>query len=157
MQETKQLNLPDRGHSMRDERAEEYFIWKGARTAKDFISYVKNVRGNKKLSHSGILKDAGISESLARSNPDIKQDLLDMEKQLREQGHLQQAAEQAAAGSTPNSMPIKQGRSFSDKKRIEQLEQELASVRVERDDLKEALKRYKMLDQYLSDTMRLPR
>ncbi len=76
------------GSGARDERAEEYFTWKGARAAVDFKGYIRNVRGVLKLSHSGILKDAGIAESLARSNPLIKQDLERMEQDLRELGRL---------------------------------------------------------------------
>jgi len=157
MEENKLPEVAGRAHSGRDERAEEYFLWKVKRTAYDFISYIKNVRGELKLSHSGILKDAGISDSLARSNPSIKQDLLEMEQQLRDNGYLPDIEIQAAADSPHTDTAAKQTRSLRDKKRIEQLEQSLAAVRLERDEMKEALSRYDLLEKYLSDTMRIPR
>lgn len=146
-----------REHSVRDERAEEYFTWKGTRTAVDFLGYVKNVRGTTKLSHSGVLKDAGISGSLARSNPFIQKDLLLIEGQLREKGYLPQTDSLPGVKKQSSSRPVRPDRSVRDRKRIEELEQELATVRLELDDLKEALKRYDLMEQYMSDTMRLPR
>ncbi len=101
------------GQGARDERADEYFTWKGERTAEDFVGYIKNVRGTIKLSHSGILKDASISESLARSNPFIKGDLLDMEKKLREQGHLP-SDKKSPNETTPDNKPTKPARSALD-------------------------------------------
>lgn len=157
MEEIEPPMPPGRGQSVRDERAEEYFTWKGARTAEDFHRYIKNVRGELKLSHSGILKDASIAQALARSNPHIKQDLVDMEEKLRELGHLPQAVKLASAELPPCNRPDKPAKASRDKKHIEQLEQKLAAVQLERDDLKEALRRCNLLEQYLSDTMRLPR
>jgi len=158
------VKLPVSGGSgARDERAEEYSIWKGDRTSIDFKGYIRNVRGIVKLSHSGILKDAGIADSLARSNPYIRKDLESMEEDLRKLGLLPQIAhpqdppEASQPQSTEDNIYGRPTRSLRDKQRIESLEQELAQVKLERDDAREALKRYDMLEQYMSETMRLPR
>jgi len=154
-------NCPAGGNSPRDERAEDYFTWKGGRTSVDFKGYIKNVRGVVKLSHSGILKDAAIADSLARSNPFIRKDLEAMEVELRELGllppkdRMQDSLE--ARPSTEDKMFGKSTRSLRDKRRIDELEQELAQVKLERNDAREAIRRYNMLEQYMSETMRLPR
>lgn len=99
------------GAGVRDERYDEYFKWKGDRTAKGFIGYIKNVRGVIKLSHSGILKDAGIAESLARSNPIIKDDLEGMDRKLVMIGHIPDPDQQhtpdtlSAAFDEPDNSP----------------------------------------------------
>lgn len=145
----------------RDERYDEYLLWVGSRSAEDFVGYIKNVRGVIKLSHSGILKDAGISESLARSNPHIKQHLVDMEKDLVKLGHIPDPAKQNDSGEqyspAQNNKPIEPSRSTRDKRRIEELEQEVARLKLERNDAREALDRYGMLDKYMSETLRFPR
>lgn len=148
---------------VRDVRAQEYFLWKGDRASNDFKSYIKNVRGVMKLSHSGILKDAGIADSLARSNPFIREDLETMESDLRELGllppvtHLENSPDTRQLQPLADSVCGKPTRSLRDKQRIESLEQELAQVKLERDDARDALKRYDMLEQYMSETLRLPR
>lgn len=153
-----------RGSGVRDERYDEYLLWIGNRTAEDFVGYVKNVRGVIKLSHSGILKDAGIAESLARSNPHIKKHLVDMEKDLIKLGHIPDPDKQSISDEQDppdtiekDNKPTKPSRSARDKRRIEQLEQEVALLKLERNDAREALDRYGMLEKYMSETMRWPR
>ena len=157
----KQKSLSAGGSGTRDERYDEYLLWVGGRTAEDFLGYVKNVRGVIKLSHSGILKDAGISESLARSNPHIKDHLEGMESELVELGHIPAPVDQDTpdTSDTPekDNKPTKPSRSARDKRRIEELEQEVARLKLERNDAREALDRYGMLEQYMSETLRLPR
>lgn len=157
-------SLVSGGTGVRDERYDEYLMWIGNRTAEDFVGYIKNVRGVIKLSHSGILKDAGISESLARTNPGIKQHLESMEKDLAKLGHIPDPAkqntsdEQNSPYTTENdNKPTKPPRSARDKRRIEELEQEVARLKLERNDAREALDRYGMLEKYMAETMRLPR
>lgn len=152
------------GSGVRDERYDEYLIWIGNRTAEDFVGYIKNVRGKLKLSHSGILKDAGISDSLARSNPYIKEHLEGMEEELIGLGHIPAPDKQNTSGEevspdTPekDNKPTNPSRSARDKRRIEELEQEVALLKLERNDARQALDRYGMLEKYMSETMRLPR
>lgn len=152
------------GTRVADERYNDFLIWVGNRTVEDFVGYIKNVRGVIKLSHSGILKDAGISDSLARTNPGIKQHLDAMEKALIELGHIPDPAKQNASDEQDSAdttekddKPTRPSRSARDKRRIEELTQEVALLKVERDDAREALDRYGMLEKYMSETMRLPR
>lgn len=152
------------GSGVRDERYDEYLLWIGNRTAEDFVGYVKNVRGAIKLSHSGILKDAGIAGSLARSNPYIKEHLEGMEDDLIRRGHIPAPAKQNTSDEQDSpytiekdNKPTRPSRSARDKRRIEELEQENAQLKLERNDAREALDRYGMLEQYMSETMRLPR
>lgn len=153
-----------RGSGVRDERYDEYLLWVGSRTAKDFVNYIKNVRGVYKLSHSGILNDAGIAIALARSNPLIKKHLMDMEKELIRLGHIPDPDKQNTSNgqNSPktldkiNRTPRSQC-SVHEKQRIDELEQEVTRLKIERDDAREALKRYGLHEKYMSETMRWPR
>lgn len=110
------------------------------------------VRGQ--LSRTEIARVCGFAKSVLVQNPRVKAALKTLEDGLRARGVLPPAAAGAGDGrplSPPNP------RAGADQARLKRLEAENASLRAELTDLRETLRRYRVMDDVLGASGRLPR
>ncbi len=109
------------------------------------------VRGQ--LSRTEIAKVCGFAKSVLVQNPRVKAALKTLEEQLRGRGVLPPLAD---SGNTASPTPPNPN-AVADKARLKRLEAENASLRAELTELREALRRYRVMDDVLSTTGRMPR
>lgn len=136
------------------ERAEQNLVtfqsWAASQDAGTFRDMV--VRGQ--LSRTEIAKVCGFAKSVLVQNPRVKAALKILEDDLRTQGVLPPLAADEGAG-TPLTPPGP--RAGADQARLKRLEAENASLRAELADLREQLRRYRVMEDVLGATGRLPR
>ena len=128
----------------------KFLNWRDAKSKNDFRQYVFR----NKLSRKKIAIECDFAKSVLNQNPKIKQALLELENSLKKIGVLSQDLIQTQRApvkviKTPENNHIK--------KLITQLENENMSLKVENKTLKDYLKKYNMIDLFLSETMRIPR
>jgi hypothetical protein len=146
------------GREVAERNWRDYLAWKVGKSAEDFRKYLSNVRGRMQLSRRMIAQDCGIGESAPRQNPRIAQDLEALEEELRKVGVLPAAASHPEPPrEISKKSPYEHGLTRQERRRLQNLENENATLREENRALKDALKRYDLLERFLSETMRVPR
>lgn len=128
----------------RDENIEDFDAWMERMTDDEFRQYVH--RGQ--LNRTDIAKELGFAKSALTQNPAIKQKLKDLEEKLREKGVLPPLADKVEDAS-PKKNP--------DEDRVRRLEAENAMLRAELDQHKKFIKRYRLFEKFMSETVRMPR
>ncbi len=108
-----------------------------------------------KLNRSEIATELNFSRSVMGQNPVIKESLLEMENQLRERGLLRAVGKLDPKAIRAESDRRQQslGRTQS---RVKALEQQVAALTAERDDLKRRVDRLEFLDHHMSTKGRVP-
>lgn len=127
-----------------------FLLWIASKADADYREMV--VRGQ--LNRKEIARECGFAKSVLLQNPRVKDSLKKLEADLRERGVLPPVAEPTAPtrpSETPNP------RVAADKARLKRLEVENASLRAEVMELRGQLDRYRLMDNVLSSTGRLPR
>lgn len=139
------------GQQRSEQNFSAFLSWMASKTDDEFREMV--ARGQ--LSRQEIASECGFAKSVLLQNPRVKGALKTLEAQLRERKLLPQMAEasenEAALQTSPNP------RAAADKARLKRLESENASLRAELTLLRAALDRYRLMDNVLCSTGRLPR
>lgn len=152
------------------DRAQENYLafcqWRNGKTLEQLIPYLSRRKNSgvieHKLNRSKISKELGIGSAI-NQNPDISKALFVLDSDMLAAGlrdaDVPVSAEMAAAKEIGPSimLPVQNGFSTADKRRISELEEENAFLREELKVKDAALKRYGLIDRFLTDTMRLPR
>jgi len=136
------------GSEIARENEAKFKSWVQERYASDdWISYVRG----EKLNRSEIARECNFAKSVLRQNPAVKSELQRLEENLSQAGVLSPATNQRDANH------LSETRATSDKRRLNLLEQQNQALLAEIASLKEQLKKFSLLDDYLSETGRLPR
>jgi hypothetical protein len=136
--------------------AEQYFAtfltWTSSKSDEEFRAMA--FRGQ--LNRQEVSKECGFSKSALWQNPRIKDALKLLEIGLRVRGILPPLAE-----NEPISEPLPPTGDTKhimvDKARLKRLESENASLRAELSQLRADLVKFKLMEQYMAETGRLPR
>ncbi|NCA90799.1 MAG: hypothetical protein EOM92_18435 [Gammaproteobacteria bacterium] len=136
------------------ERAEQNLVtfqsWAASQDEGTFRDMV--VRGQ--LSRTEIAKVCGFAKSVLIQNPRVRAALKALEDELRTTGVLPPRAAEGG-GDQPVSPPTPHA--SADQIRLKRLEAENAALRAELADLRERLQSYRVMEDVLSATGRLPR
>lgn len=158
------------GQSNKGKAQENYLAfcqWRNGKTLEQLIPYLsRRKKGGvieHKLNRSKISKELGIGSAI-NQNPDISKVLFGLDCDMLAAG-LRNAdvpvfTEVVASEGIPPSTatpPVQGALSAADKRRLNELEEENAYLREELKEKDSALKRYGLIDRFLTDTMRLPR
>ncbi len=150
------MEVGDNDHMNGQQRSEQNFAaflsWVSGKTDAEFREMV--VRGQ--ISRQEIARECGFAKSVLLQNPRVKDALKTLEAQLRERGVLPPQAPggdnaPAAPAITPNP------HAAADKARLKRLEAENATLRAEVMELRTSLERYRVMDNVLCSTGRMPR
>jgi|GEM_PF-5281121 len=156
--------------SNKDKAQDNYYTfcqWRSGKTLDQLIPYLSRRKNGEviehKLNRSKISKELGIGSAI-NQNPDISRALFGLDREmlaagLREPDVPVFAEMVASEGSAPSSAmpPVQGGLSAADRRRLNELEEENTYLREELKEKDAALKRYGLIDRFLTDTMRLPR
>lgn len=127
-----------------------FLEWTAGKTDAHYREMV--MRGQ--LSRKEIARECGFAKSVLLQNPRVKDALQSLEAQLRERGVL---PSQAVVRDGTALVVVGNQRANSDTVRLKRLESENASLRAEITQLRTDLERYRVMDNVLCSTGRLPR
>ncbi|MGO9379980.1 MAG: VPA1267 family protein [Dissulfurispiraceae bacterium] len=130
-----------------DKNIESFRSWVAGKSDVEFVDYV--YRGQ--LSRTDIAKECGFGRSALIQNPTIKKELSELEKRLREADILPKLSE------TTDTIPTGCTTTKKEDDRIKRLECENALLKAELAKKNEFIKHYGMIEQFMTETMRLPR
>ncbi|MFY9329491.1 MAG: VPA1267 family protein [Georgfuchsia sp.] len=139
------------GQQRSEQNLATFLSWVVSKTDDDFREMV--MRGQ--LSRQEIARECGFAKSVLLQNPRVKEALKTLEAQLRERQVLPSLADASEGGAAPQAPP--NPRTAADKARLKRLESENASLRAELAQLRASLDRYRLMDNVLCSTGRLPR
>lgn len=138
------------GQQKADKNHTTFLSWVASKTDADFREMV--LRGQ--LNRKEIARECDFAKSVLLQNPRVKDALRTLEVQLRERDILPPVADVATPApvtDAPNP------RAAADKARLKRLEAENAALRAELMELRGQLERYRLIDNVLASTGRLPR
>lgn len=138
------------GQQKADQNLTTFLSWVASKTDADYRGMV--ARGQ--LSRQEIARECCFAKSVLLQNPRVKEALRTLEVQLRERGILPPIAD---AARSPPSADAPNPSTAADKARLKRLEVENAALRAEVMELRDQLERYRLMDNVLSSTGRLPR
>lgn len=138
------------GQQRADENLATFLSWAASKTDADYREMV--LRGQ--LNRKEIARECGFAKSVLLQNPRVKEALRKVEVELRERDILPPVAEPTAPARPSEAA---NPRVAADKARLKRLEVENASLRAEVMELRGQLDRYRLMDNVLSSTGRLPR
>lgn len=142
------------GQQIAEENIRKFNAWVASKNDDDF----RTLGLGGALSRKDIADECQFSKSVLAQNPRVKGALKALEDSLRERGVLPPQAVESDGGSpemrTREPSPMRAAR---DAERLSRLEQENASLRAEAAELKRQLSRYRILQEALAETGRLPR
>ena len=127
-----------------------FLWWVASKTDADYRGMVR--RGQ--LSRQEIARECCFAKSVLLQNPRVNEALRALEAQLRERSILPPVAD---AARSPPSADAPNSHVAADKARLKRLEAENAGLRAEVTELRSQLERYRLMDNVLSSTGRLPR
>lgn len=138
------------GQQKADQNLSTFLSWVASKTDADYREMV--LRGQ--LSRKEIARECGFAKSVLLQNPRVRDALRTLEAQLRARDILPPVADPATP-APPAEAP--NPRVAADKARLKRLEAENAALRAELMELRDRLDRYRLMDEVLSSTGRLPR
>jgi hypothetical protein len=139
------------GQQRAEQNLATFLSWVASKTDLDFREMV--MRGQ--LSRQEIARECGFAKSVLLQNPRVKDALRLLEEQLRSRKVLPLLVESSLA-DTPEPTPPNP-RAAADKARLKRLESENASLRAELTLVRGDLERFRLMDDVLCSTGRLPR
>lgn len=159
-----------KGLGGKKENIEIYMAWKTGKSLTDFAGYIQRRKEGDfykwSLSRGKINKELNIGSAISQ-NSDIRESLDDIETDMRAAGLLppdepvistQCENDSEEDLSSAIDLPhTKSGLNASEKRRLNELEVKNASLHEELKEKSDALKRYELMERFLTDTMRLPR
>lgn len=141
------------GQQKADQNLTTFLSWVASKTDSDYRELV--LRGQ--LNRKEIACECGFAKSVLLQNPRVRESLKKLEAGLRERGVLPPQVitegETTVAAAAESTNP----RSAVDKARLKRLEAENAALKAELMELRSQLDRYRVMDDVLSSTGRLPR
>ena len=138
------------GQQKADQNLAIFHSWVASKTDADYRDMV--LRGQ--LNRKEIARECGFAKSVLLQNPRVKDALRTLEAQLRERDILPPVTDPATPTVTTDAP---NPRAAADKARLKRLEAENAALRAEVMELRGQLDRYRLMDNVLSRTGRLPR
>ena len=141
------------GQQKADQNHTTFLSWVASKTDADYREMV--VRGQ--LNRKEIARECGFAKSVLLQNPRVRDSLKSLEADLREQGILPPLAVIEGAAPVVATTESNNPRVAADKARLKRLEVENAALRAELMELRGQLERYRVMDNVLSSTGRLPR
>jgi hypothetical protein len=158
-----------RGSEGKLENWQVYFAWRQGKTLNDLTAYIQRRKDGDvyrySLGRRKIDNELKIGAAI-NQNPDIRNELLLLESKMRDAGLMppdepilsetDDGDENDPAQLIVNT-PAQGGFSASDKRRLNELEEENAYLREELKEKNASLKKYGLIDHFLTDTMRMPR
>jgi molecular chaperone GrpE (heat shock protein) len=142
--------------SLKEKNVEKFEAWIARSTDDDFRQMVWRGSLNRVL----VAEECGFAKKSLQTNPVISAGLKKLEDDLRERGVLPSLDNQKESSIPPSESfrHIKESEKASrTNQRMNQLEQENASLRATLAELRDRLKRYELFDEILHDSGRLPR
>jgi hypothetical protein len=140
------------GQQRSEQNLATFVSWVASKTEQDFREMV--TRGQ--LSRQEIARECGFAKSVLLQNPRVKEALKELETQLREREVLPAAVEASAKDAVPPTS-VSNPREVADKARLKRLETENASLRAELTLVRGDLERFRLIEDVLGSTGRLPR
>lgn len=159
------------GRESNKDKAQENYLafcrWLNGKTLDQLIPYLSLRKNGEvvehKLNRSKISKELGLGSAI-NQNPDISRALFGLDREMLAAGMRKPDVPVSTEvvepeGTDPSSAfpPVQGGLSAADRRRLKELEEENAYLREELKEKDAALKRYGLIDRFLTDTMRLPR
>ena len=141
------------GQQKADQNLAIFLSWSASKTEADFREVV--LRGQ--LNRKEIARECGFAKSVLLQNPRVRDSLKSLEADLRERGILPPLAAIEGAAPVAAITESNNSRAAADKARLKRLEVENAALRAELMELRDQLERYRVMDNVLSNTGRLPR
>lgn len=147
------------GKQLAAENLKRFESWSAEReVASDWADYIR--RGQ--LNRTEVAAECGFAKSVLRQNPAVKTALETLEVRLRAEGTLPpskgekspQTQDEAASASVDRRVVTINNRA---EQRLNALEEQNAALRAEVRELREQLKRYRMIDDHLAQTGRMVR
>ncbi|MCB8747009.1 hypothetical protein LHU53_08825 [Rhodoferax sp. U2-2l] len=139
------------GQQRSEQNLAAFVSWVAGKTDPDFREMV--MRGQ--LSRQEIARECGFAKSVLLQNPRIKDALRDLEEQLRLRKVLPPLVETSPAEAPEPTTP--NPRASADKALMKRLESENAALRAELSLVRGDLERFRLMDDVLCSTGRLPR
>ncbi len=122
------------GQQKAQQNVDAFIVWSSSQTDDDF----KQITHRGQLSRSEIAKAAGFSKSSLVQNPRLRDLLANLESDLRERGILPELSLQGEELETqPKTYDKTASKQLSDAKRIAELEQEVLSLKMKQERLRE--------------------
>ncbi len=141
------------GQQKADQNLSTFLSWAASKADADYREMA--LRGQ--LNRKEISRECGFAKSVLLQNPRVRDSLKSLEAGLRERGVLPPLAvvegETTVAAAAASTNP----RAAADKARLKRLEAENAALKAELMELRGQLDRYRVMDNVLSSTGRLPR
>lgn len=134
----------------------KFEVWAAERqTVGDWPDYMRQGQ----LNRTEVAAECGFAKSVLRQNPAVKAALEALEARLRAEGTLPpskapQTQDEAASASVDRRVVTINNRT---EQRVNALEEQNAALRAEVRELREQLKRYRMIDDHLAQTGRMVR
>lgn len=141
------------GQQKADQNIAIFLSWSTSKTEADFREMA--LRGQ--LNRKEIARECGFAKSVLLQNPRVRDSLKSLEADLRERGILPPLAVIEGAAPVAATTESNNARAAADKARLKRLEVENAALRAELMELRDQLERYRVMDNVLSSTGRLPR
>lgn len=139
------------GQQRSEQNLATFLSWVASKTDADFREMV--MRGQ--LSRQEIARECGFAKSVLLQNPRVKDALRLLEEQLRSRKVLPPLVESRLADTPEPTTP--NPRTSADKARLKRLESENAALRAELTLVRGDLERFRLMDDVLCSTGRLPR
>lgn len=139
------------GQEISKKNYQAFISWASSKTGDEFKQYI--YRG--KLNRKEIAIECEFAKSALSQNPRIKEALRDLEQGLRTKGILPSLEEKGLA--TPPKRNPEAVKVRRDTQRLNALEQQNVALIEENKQLKKKLAQYALMDEFLQETMRLPR
>lgn len=139
------------GQQRSEQNLATFLSWVASKTDEEF----REMASRGQLSRQEIARECSFAKSVLLQNPRVKEELKALETQLRVRKVLPPVAIESENQATPQPAP--NPRAAVDKARLKRLESENASLRAELIQLRAALDRYRLMDNVLCSTGRLPR
>lgn len=137
------------GQQLAERNYVRFVNWMNEKAEADFKQYVHGGQ----LKRRKIARECEFAESVLRSNPRIKAALANLENNLRKSNILPPAVHGTGSLGTDqlaSGIPIEY-------KRLKKMEEENTSQKAEIMKLKDYIERYKLIEEYMSETLRMPR
>ena len=141
------------GQQKADQNLAIFLSWSASKTDADFREVV--LRGQ--LNRKEIARECGFAKSVLLQNPRVRDSLKSLEADLREQGILPPLAVIEGAAPVAAITESNNSRAAADKARLKRLEVGNAALRAELMELRDQFECYRVMDNVLSNTGRLPR
>jgi len=141
------------GQQKADQNLATFLSWVASKVDADYREMV--LRGQ--LNRKEIARECGFAKSVLLQNPRVRDSLKTLEAGLRERGVLPPLAVSEGEAALVAAIDQPNPRAAADKTRLKRLEAENAALKAELMELRGQLDRYRVMDNVLSSTGRLPR